>query len=780
MTVISTRLGRTFAEAWHTSRVILFSAPCGCGKTTSAMALLKNRPTLTISFANGVPIGRTIPKGTQAVFVDDIQLLTDPDQQQRLVALMRTHQNLRFVLLGRCRTPGWLMPFQLAGDLFIIDIDDLVFDLETTRRLFESHDISLSQQDLLAIHRDFKGYPIALTLLVSRLEGSQSYQEISYVEAKHDLFVYFEEVVFSRLPQPTRRLLIACAFLDSFDIDLAKTVSGDSHAGEIISSLLRESSMLLIDGLGTFRFKHIFKECLEWEATQRITDEERRENCRRAAIHYELEDDVSNALDCYTKAGDFRKVREMLERNSELHPGIGHFIEMERYYFSLPHDEVRKSPSLMCGMSMLSAMSLDFDSSDKWYGELKDYLATVSRNDLEYADVRGKLAYLDIALPQGGSEHLAGVIRDVASIIGPNQAAIPRFSVTSTLPSIMNGGKDFCSWSKTDDLLYATMRKPVEKILGPDGVGLADCAICESKFEKGQDVSMRLLTLMSQLGEIQARGTPDIDFALEGLLARVQVSQGKAMVALSSLENLRTRFLERGETRFLPNIDAMICRIRLRLGDIEQTAYWLERHAPADGERLWVFWRYRYITKMGVLIAQNRCDEALLVAAQLHPYFIRCDRVMDELTIRLLSAICNYRLGNDTWRSDMKEALDTCHAYSFVTPVAQLGVAILPLLEKCEWNDNASFLAKVTSATRTQAIRYPRLFASAPSISEPLSAAELQVLDLICSDLSNKRIAETLGIKLPTVKTHVSHILRKLDVSSRAEARNVARELHLV
>ena len=38
---------------------------------------------------------------------------------------------------------------------------------------------------------------------------------------------------------------------------------------------------------------------------------------------------------------------------------------------------------------------------------------------------------------------------------------MPSFSVTSTLPSIMNGGKDFCDWSKQDDLLYATMRKPV-------------------------------------------------------------------------------------------------------------------------------------------------------------------------------------------------------------------------------------------------------------------------------------------------------------------------------
>ncbi|MFR6377044.1 MAG: hypothetical protein ACLUN5_11505 [Oscillospiraceae bacterium] len=48
----------------------------------------------------------------------------------------------------------------------------------------------------------------------------------------------------------------------------------------------------------------------------------------------------------------------------------------------------------------------------------------------------------------------------------------------------MNGGKDFSRVEQKDDLLYKTMRIPVEAILGRDGVGLADCAIAESRFEK--------------------------------------------------------------------------------------------------------------------------------------------------------------------------------------------------------------------------------------------------------------------------------------------------------
>ena len=57
---------------------------------------------------------------------------------------------------------------------------------------------------------------------------------------------------------------------------------------------------------------------------------------------------------------------------------------------------------------------------------------------------------------------------------------------------------------------------------------------------------------------------------------------------------------------------------------------------------------------------------------------------------------------------------------------------------------------------------------------------ELQILHLLCADKSNAEIAQIMDVKLPTVKTHVSHILDKLDVKRRAEAKTAAKKLHLV
>ncbi len=53
-------------------------------------------------------------------------------------------------------------------------------------------------------------------------------------------------------------------------------------------------------------------------------------------------------------------------------------------------------------------------------------------------------------------------------------------------------------------------------------------------------------------------------------------------------------------------------------------------------------------------------------------------------------------------------------------------------------------------------------------LSEPLSAAELRVLELLPTHLSLALIGETLHISRSTVKTHVRSIYRKLDVSERA------------
>jgi two-component system nitrate/nitrite response regulator NarL len=57
-----------------------------------------------------------------------------------------------------------------------------------------------------------------------------------------------------------------------------------------------------------------------------------------------------------------------------------------------------------------------------------------------------------------------------------------------------------------------------------------------------------------------------------------------------------------------------------------------------------------------------------------------------------------------------------------------------------------------------------------PAAADALSPREQDILREIARGASNKEIARTLGIAETTVKIHVQHILRKLELSSRVQA----------
>jgi LuxR family maltose regulon positive regulatory protein len=68
----------------------------------------------------------------------------------------------------------------------------------------------------------------------------------------------------------------------------------------------------------------------------------------------------------------------------------------------------------------------------------------------------------------------------------------------------------------------------------------------------------------------------------------------------------------------------------------------------------------------------------------------------------------------------------------------------------------------------------------APTLIEPLSDRELEVLHLVAAGRSNQEIARHLIISVGTVKKHLNNIFGKLNVSSRTQAVALARELNLL
>lgn len=73
-----------------------------------------------------------------------------------------------------------------------------------------------------------------------------------------------------------------------------------------------------------------------------------------------------------------------------------------------------------------------------------------------------------------------------------------------------------------------------------------------------------------------------------------------------------------------------------------------------------------------------------------------------------------------------------------------------------------------------------RLPPTAALLVEPLSEREMEVLHLLGAGCSNKEIAQRLVIAVGTVKNHLKNIYGKLEVRSRIQAVNRAREIGLL
>ena len=161
-------------------------------------------------------------------------------------------------------------------------------------------------------------------------------------------------------------------------------------------------------------------------------------------------------------------------------------------------------------------------------------------------------------------------------------------------------------------------------------------------------------------------------------------------------------------------------------------------------------------------------QEAMRLCEQLQPDVILMDLVMPEL-----DGIAATRLIREQWPPIQIIALTSFGEKELVQNALQAG-AIGYLLKNVSGNDLAEAIRAAhagRSVLATEAIEaLVQLAGPEPGPSVDLTNRERDVLALLVKGLTNPEIAERLCISRATVKVHISNILSKLQVSSRAEA----------
>jgi LuxR family transcriptional regulator, maltose regulon positive regulatory protein len=299
---------------------------------------------------------------------------------------------------------------------------------------------------------------------------------------------------------------------------------------------------------------------------------------------------------------------------------------------------------------------------------------------------------------------------------------------------------------------------------------------------------------------MQGQGGSWIHFEAFLLLARLEQARGHTDEALALLQRAEqaASAIPFGWTRAATA--AAMVRARLALGDTEGASAWLAEARPAVGDHLNRVREAEHLIAVQVLLALGRTDEALALAAYAVKTAEEAERWRTVVEASLLAAQALSAQGQQAravaW---LQRALEVAEPQEYVRTFVDEGQVIYELMVHSRGNNEraqieeyrtqliAAFggrMAESAGRTTQQASSAKALqvvpSAQGASLVEPLSARELELLQLVGAGYSNQEIADQLVITVGTVKSHLNHIFAKLGVEGRVRAANRARELALI
>lgn len=785
---------------WQGSRIAFVTAPLGFGKTEFVRRMLAGQRVLELEATDSNLGSKLTPQSLEAfdaVVIDNVHAADDNglDIGDVCRLALGTNPGKRFVFVSRAPMPSWLLQPFARGEVLLVTSDDLWFTDTDIAHALQDNDLPSSSNAIEAVVRASERYAFAVSLAIRHLQRGVPPDERLVGMVYEQTMLYFEDEFERRFDKQTQRVSLVMSLFDSVDDDLIRAVLPKQDAQRLRETLLRETNFIEPGDRGWHVMPGLREFC-NWELRHRRGEEAIEGVVDRAIDYYEGLDDFASALELCER-GDFRE-REIaiLEEHARRSTDLGSYYALERYYRSLSHKQVAANPAMMRSVSLVDSLCMDVAGSERWY----EALVRLSEDEAADGKVRhqagASVALLDLALPHRHVPDLVGAFSRLAraeATLGPGQ--MPRLAVTGCLPSVINGLRDLSPWVPDAEATCAALQDLLSQVLGAGGVGIPEVVLCESAFERGEDVSGRALRLSSVLPQIQREGSLANEFAALGVLARVRMDEGRADEALRLVDGLRRRLTQMRGTEVAcisANLGALRCRIWLRQGRAEHVGEWLAGNAPDTSGRFCYLDQYRYLTACLAYLSRGELDEALGLLGVLDEYVEFRDSTLDRIGSATIRAIIAWRRHEGAWQTQLGVALELCHRYGYVRPITQYGAAVLPLLLRLQQSPGpragddpdgggwAAWLGGLVRAARVQASRYPDYLAEAQGLAEPLTETEAQVLRLVCQGKSNAEIGELLGIKLPTVKTHVSHILGKLGVSRRTQAAERARRLGLV
>jgi LuxR family maltose regulon positive regulatory protein len=773
--------------------------------------------------------------------LDDYHLIEAPEVHDGMTFLLE-HQppQLHVVLATRTDPPLPLARMRARGQLSELRAADLRFTVEESATYLNGPmGLGLGQGDLAALDGRTEGWIAALQLAAISMQGREDVSAFIAGFAGDDRYVldYLGEEVLARLPAEVRDFLLKTSVLERLTGPLCDAVSGRDGGKATLVALERANLFLipLDDRRQWYRYHHLFADVLQAHLLDERA-EDVAELHRRAAAWWQAHGDSPRAIDHALAGGDSGRAADLMELAMPVMTRERREAELARWVRSLPEEVVRVRPVL--GVAFVGALARvsDFDTVGQRLSDIERALRTqdgawpvgpppdliVVDNDgyrslpahvamyrsalaLADGDLEGTVTHareaLSLATPDDDHARAsAGALAGLASwtkgdLAGAHAAYTASMAslgkarfATDVLGCCIALGDIRRTQGRLDDALriyqWAADREPprpgADLLRGTADmhVGMAGVLLERNDLAAAQDH----LAVSHRLGE--HNGLPQNAYRWRVAMAGLREAEGDLDGALELLDEADRVYV--GD--YLPNVrpvPAARARLRLRRGELSHAQAWArDRHLSASDDLSYLR-EYEHLTLARLLLARHRTErdttslrqaldllEGLLASAE------DGERGGSVLEVLLLQALAHQA------REDTTAALGALHRavllaqpQGYVRLFVDEGPPMAALLKALTKRPGAPGYVRRLLAATTRTEHRP---AQPPTLVEPLSDRELDVLRLLGTDLDGPDIARALSVSLNTMRTHTRNIYAKLGVTSRRAAVRQAQDLNLL
>ena len=726
------------------------------------------------------------------IVIDDLSFLEEQDDRvncEKLIEELSERRDIWLVLISRALLPKWLKSVFIRFIFITIGEKELCLSKKEQEAYFEKWEVYPTEAVWKKISNEGYGHPLILRILAMKFSSipdtetdkNREAAELNAIEAARlDLWDYLEVHVYEQWDVELQEFLASISIVDRFDLQMAKQITKKKDAGRLIEKAQELGSFLTEfreEDREIYELKDIVKFSMRRRLFMKYSQDYIKELYHSAGSYYEMEGNVKEALNMYEKCGSEEGISRILIENMRRNPATGEYFELKHYYLALSEEKIKSSIELMSGMSLMQSILLNEEESERWYSELLSYAKKSRGSEKRAAEIR--LLYLDIALPHRGSVKTKDLLMKAWLLFSERKTLLPEFSVTSNLPSLMNGGKDFCEWSRKDKELAKTIGKILTAVLGKYGKGLVNIALSESYFEKGaEDYEVASLAGNGRM-QAESGGKTEQVFVAVGILIRLSIINNHMKDAESLLASFR-QIAERDAPKLVPNIIAMEIRLDLYNGRISKAFQWLE-DAPDEDKEFNCLERYCYLTKVRVYLAAGEKGKALFLLKKLKFYAEKAHRNYIMIEVLMLASIVMYRLGMEGWQDTLQEAVSKAEDYHFVRILTKEGTALWDLLKMgtVKWK-NQKFKKQVLEECERIADYYPAYMNEKQEGNVILTDKARIILKLQAEGLSVEEIAQQLGLSKAGVKYYNQETYKKLGVNNKSAAVTEARNRGLI